>query len=168
MQAISERLVQKGFLSTFTAPQLSDIAWAFAKLGIRNELLMQSIAEHAMRDACLSMFTSADIARICWAFAFLSISHDPLMAAIANLITCNEVLATFTPQDMTTVLWAFTVNNQNHQLSAAAVAAAQTYLSSNAGMVHTVTEPLSSPQSTEIFPAFSSELFLNPMVGTQL
>jgi hypothetical protein len=115
----------------------------------------------------LSTFTSADIARICWAFAFLSISHDPLMAAIANLIVLNGVLATFTPQDMATVLWAFTMNIQNQQLTAAAVAAAQAYLSSNAGMANAIPQQELVAQMGMFPTTLASGPVMTDLIGTQ-
>jgi len=90
-------------LETFKTQNLSNMAWAFAKLGEADEELMTAIAEAAL--ARISGLSPTDLATIAWAFAKLGLRDDELMEAIseAALAKMHEFSAT----SLANLAWAY-------------------------------------------------------------
>jgi len=81
------------------------MAWAFAKLGVKDLPLLQSISAASL--AILAEFDPQGIANTVWAFAKCDFGHGPLFDAIAAASVAQ--ITEFTPQDLASTVWAFSV-----------------------------------------------------------
>ena len=84
MAALAEPTMQEECLSTFNAQAVANIAWAYARLGIKNAALMAALAEQTMQEECLSTFDAQAVANTAWAYARLGIKNEALMATLAG------------------------------------------------------------------------------------
>ena len=71
-------------LSTFHSQTVSNVAWAYATLGIRNIELMDALAERAMEPRVLSKFKSQEVANTVWAFAKIAVFKPTLLEALSE------------------------------------------------------------------------------------
>ena len=74
MVALAGRAMQEECLSTFNAQAVANTAWAYARLGIKNEAFMAALAGRALRRECLSTFNAQDVANTAYS---LGLCHTP-------------------------------------------------------------------------------------------
>mmetsp|Transcript_42091 Transcript_42091/g.136197 ORF Transcript_42091/g.136197 Transcript_42091/m.136197 type:complete len:530 (+) Transcript_42091:1528-3117(+) len=89
----------------FTVQNLSNIAWAFATLGVRDEPLFDAIAAAAIRPMC--ELGDRDIAAFAWSFAAISLTNAPLIESIsssARPCLSSQHVAT---RSLANIAWAF-------------------------------------------------------------
>jgi 2-polyprenyl-6-methoxyphenol hydroxylase-like FAD-dependent oxidoreductase len=100
-QAIASRR-----LDDLSAPQISNIAWAFAKAELGDQLdglLFQALARTAERRA--ADLSSLDLANVAWAFANASQFDAQLFKALAR--AAEKLLDEFTEEALDNAEWAF-------------------------------------------------------------
>jgi len=101
MTAISQQVA--GQLPQFTSQNLSNTAWAFAALGLRDEPLFAAMSQQAL--ATVSLLSERDLSAMVWSFANLALRDDPFVAAIRNLL--REGASHFQPRSLSNISWAF-------------------------------------------------------------
>ena len=99
--------MQEECLSTFYAQNVANTAWAYARLGIKNEALMAALAGRTMRTECLSTPNAQNVANTAWAHATLQIKNKALMAALVGRTMHEECLSTFDAQTVANTAWAY-------------------------------------------------------------
>jgi len=86
------------------ARDLSNLAWAFATLGLKDhDSLMLAIAREAVVQ--IADFSEQNLSNTCWAYAKIGLRHDPLIKALAD--ETLRKLPDFSAQGLTNTLWGF-------------------------------------------------------------
>jgi hypothetical protein len=96
-------LASRKGIALFNAREVSNVAWAFAKMEIKDEQLFGALAKKAKES--MWQFTSQGISNTAWAFATLEIQDKGLFAALAQ--RACKVLDEFRPQEASNTAWAF-------------------------------------------------------------
>ena len=65
---------------------LANVAWAFARSGLRHDQLLASLAKRAAQPEVLRSFTPQGIANVAWAYATLDFFDEPLMMTLGDYI----------------------------------------------------------------------------------
>uniref|UniRef100_A0A7S4RUQ2 Pseudouridine synthase RsuA/RluA-like domain-containing protein n=1 Tax=Alexandrium monilatum TaxID=311494 RepID=A0A7S4RUQ2_9DINO len=118
MSAISEQAIRP--LPQFNTQNLSNTAWAFAPLGVRDEPLLDAIAASSISN--ISALGERDLAALAWSVANLPLPNSPLLDAISSevLRTMNE----FAPRSLANISWAFANLGLGNEPLLTAIAAA--------------------------------------------
>lgn len=96
--------VAPSVLANSRARDLSNIAWAYATLELRDfDMLFLAIAREAVVQ--IADFTEQNLSNTCWAYAKLGCRHDPLIKAIAD--ETIRKLPYFSAQGLTNTIWGF-------------------------------------------------------------
>jgi len=96
--------IAPGVLPQARARDLSNLAWAYATLGLRGfDALLLAIAREAVVQ--IADFTEQNLSNTCWAYAKIGLRHDPLIKAIADETV--RKLPQFSAQGLSNTLWGF-------------------------------------------------------------
>ena len=90
-------------VKTFKAQDISNILWAFAKLGIKQEEIFNVFVPQII--AKVKTFKAQEIANILWAFAKLGIKCEEIFNVFVPQIILKAI--TFNSQNISNILWAF-------------------------------------------------------------
>eukprot|EP00741_Cyanophora_paradoxa_P025639 tig00000385_g24743.t1 len=90
-------------LSDFSPQAISNIVWAFAKVGVRDEAMLSSVAAEAARR--LSDFGEQNISNVAWGFAKLQFAPPRLFGRISE--EARRRVGQLTGQGLANVAWAF-------------------------------------------------------------
>mmetsp|Transcript_81887 Transcript_81887/g.144557 ORF Transcript_81887/g.144557 Transcript_81887/m.144557 type:complete len:390 (+) Transcript_81887:145-1314(+) len=101
MQSISDQVTKK--INEYGPQDLSNTAWAYAKLGIVHYTMLGSISADVIKK--ISQFTPQNLANTAWAWATLAVHDVPLLQAIT--IEAVAKRAEFTAQNFGNTAWAF-------------------------------------------------------------
>jgi hypothetical protein len=86
-----------------TTQELSNLAWASAKLGYQNEELLKAVAKEATHK--VGNFALGELSNLIWAFAQASFIDEKLFKAVAQ--EALPRLSEFSPQQQYNLLWGF-------------------------------------------------------------
>uniref|UniRef100_A0A7S1J392 Uncharacterized protein n=1 Tax=Eutreptiella gymnastica TaxID=73025 RepID=A0A7S1J392_9EUGL len=78
MARLADRALQGEFLFSFNSHDVTNTAWAFAKLGIHNHALMTGLARRMLQEGFLSTFTDQEVVNTAWAFTKLGVRNEGL------------------------------------------------------------------------------------------
>jgi ribonuclease HI len=107
-------------IADYNPQDLSNTAWAFAKMNHEAPLLFDAIARAA--PVCISDFNPQNLSNMAWAFAKMNHEAPLLFDAIAR--AAPECIADFNPQDLSNTAWAFATMNHKAPLLFDAIARA--------------------------------------------
>jgi hypothetical protein len=101
--AVNAKNTAARFACGLTCQELSNAAWATAKLGYQCEEMLKAVA----KEACVKAagFSCGEMSNIIWAFAQASIVDEALFRAIAR--EALPRLSEFNPQQQYNLLWGF-------------------------------------------------------------
>eukprot|EP00982_Pelagococcus_subviridis_P009056 30897-Pelagococcus_subviridis.AAC.18 len=87
---------------------VANLAWAFAKLGRKKQLMFNYLSEvfaaQAVIDVKVTAYSPKQVSMILWAFATLDIQHQTLLTAAIPMIKARA--HEFNPRDLTNTAWA--------------------------------------------------------------
>ena len=92
-------------IGSFKAQELSNIAWAFATLNIKDVALFTAISRAAVGK--MGSFKAQELSNIAWAFATLNIKDVPLFTAISRAVM--DKMGSLNTQDLANTAWAFAI-----------------------------------------------------------
>jgi len=101
MDSISSEVISR--LSEFVAQNLSNTAWAYSALGVRDEPLLESLAAQAI--ASITALRERDIAAIAWSFATIGLPNTTLLDALAA--QSSSRITEFEPRSLANLAWSF-------------------------------------------------------------
>lgn len=112
MDGILLEVVQKA--RDFTAQNLANTSWAFAKLGLWNRQLIEAVAHAAVPK--IQHFDMQGLANLQWSFAILAFVSDEMSDAV--LRASLECISgdDFGPQELSNLAWAFDLCSDHERL----------------------------------------------------
>ena len=105
--AAPHRVVQPDVLFVLRSQGISNIAWALATLGIRNDALLEALSYRIRHPEVLGTLSSQSMANIAWSYGRLRKADAPLMYALATRVVCGDLLPSISPHDLANTAWAF-------------------------------------------------------------
>ena len=94
-------------MSSFKAQELSNTAWAFATLRIKDSALFREFSRAMV--GIMSSFNAQDLANTAWAFAKLDFNDGALFTAISRAAVGK--MSSFNAQNLANIAWAFATLN---------------------------------------------------------
>ena len=109
------------FLDTVSARELSNVTWAFGKLGYHpGEAVLDAIAVAGMHPIKLHYFQGPTLPLFLWGFAKLGVTYPQLLDAAAPQLL--RQLPSLQPHHLTTAAWAYASLQHPHEQLMAALA----------------------------------------------
>eukprot|EP00667_Euglena_gracilis_P003609 EG_transcript_3618 len=109
--ALLDRLVahvlQPPVLRLMDGRSISMMAFATARLGLRNPPLLTALGDRLVGGRLVEGATERNVAEIAYAYATLETVHVPLMAALAARLRDQDFLRTFPCRSLTDTVWSF-------------------------------------------------------------
>jgi hypothetical protein len=102
LRALAAECADKG-VHHLAAQGLANVAWAYARLGLREEELFAAIAEQAV--GRIDEFGGQGLANLCWAFALAGAHTEPLLHSIEAAIVPR--LPACRPEELAALAWSF-------------------------------------------------------------
>lgn len=109
LRALATQWAGKG-VDRMAAQGLANVAWAYARLDLREEHLFAAIAAEAV--GRMGEFGAQGLANLCWAFATAGAHTEPLLHAIEA--SAVPRLAAFRPEELASLAWSFAHTGHTH------------------------------------------------------
>ena len=106
--ALLAQLRDPAVLDRLDARGIANVAWALARLGIRDLPHLRSLADGALRPEVIAAYNAQDVANTAWAYATLAVRHEALMAALSAQ-ALRKGLGSFKEKELTNTAWGFAV-----------------------------------------------------------